>query len=63
MTTPGFTCAHCGHWHGPAEIRRSMYLGQRTIGNLQAAARGPGPFTRRLVRRKVTRTLMRGLWR
>jgi hypothetical protein len=40
-----------------------MYIGQRTLGDFQAAMRGPGPLAGRLVRRRVTRTLMRSLWR
>jgi hypothetical protein len=59
----GFRCASCGHDHTIEEIRRSLYLGQRTLGDWQAASRGPGVLGRRLVRRKVTRTLMRSLWR
>ena len=58
----GFTCAHCQHDHTLEEIRRSMYLGQRTIGDYQAARRGPGVLGKRLVRRAVTRRLMRALW-
>ena len=59
----GFTCAHCQHDHTLEEIRRSMYLGQRTIGDYQAARRGPGVLGKRLARRYVTHTLMRSLWR
>jgi hypothetical protein len=36
-----------------------MYLGQRDIGDVQAAERGPNVLARRLVRRKVTRSLFR----
>jgi hypothetical protein len=60
---PGFRCARCDHDHTLEEIRRSMYLGQRTLGDYQAARRGGVPgLGRRLVRRRVTRALMRGLW-
>lgn len=63
MSTLGFTCAHCGHDHTLEEIRRSMYLGQRTIGDYQALRRGgPARLGKRLVRRAVTKRLMRGLW-
>jgi hypothetical protein len=58
-----FTCASCRHDHGLEEIRRAMYLGQRSIGDYQAARRGPGVLGRRLLRRSVTRRLMRALWR
>lgn len=57
----GFTCASCGHDHTLEEIRRAMYLGQRSIGDYQAARRGT--LGRRLARRTITRTLMRGLFR
>jgi hypothetical protein len=59
----GFTCTRCGHDHDLEEIRRAMYLGSRTIGDYQAARRGPGALGRRLARRYVTRTLMRALFR
>ena len=58
MTRPiGFTCARCSHDHTLEEIRRSMYLGQRTIGDYQAARRGV--LAKRLLRRSVTRSLFR----
>jgi hypothetical protein len=57
----GFRCAACGHDHTLEEIRRSLYLSQRTIGDYQAARRGT--LSRRLARRYVTRTLMRSLFR
>jgi len=41
-------------------VRRGLYLGQRTIGDYQALRRGR--LGRRLVRRSVTRRLMRGMW-
>jgi hypothetical protein len=56
-----FTCASCRHDHSLEEIRRAMYVGQRTIGDYQAARRGT--IGRRLARRYVTRSLMRALWR
>jgi hypothetical protein len=40
-------------------IRRTMYLGQRTIGDAQALKRGPGHYVRRVARRTVTRSLFR----
>ena len=56
----GFTCAACGHGHSLAEIQRSLYLGSRSVGDLRALQRGR--LGRRLVRRRVTRTIMRHLW-
>lgn len=62
MSRPaGFRCANCGHDHTLEEIRRSLYLGQRTIGDYQAARRGT--LGKRLARRYVTRTLMRSLFK
>lgn len=46
-----------------SQIRRDMYLTQRAIGTAQAAGRGPVPLTKRLVRRRVTRTIMGRLFR
>jgi hypothetical protein len=64
MSDLGFKCQHCGAAHDLEQIRRGMYLGQRSIGDLQAFERGgPASLGKRLVRRKVTRTIMRGLWR
>ena len=40
-------------------IRRALYFGQRTIGDVQAAQRGPDVLAKRLVRRAVTRSLFR----
>jgi hypothetical protein len=59
--TLGFTCASCGHDHSLEEIRRGLYLGQRAIGDYQAARRDT--LGRRLARRTITRTLMRSLFR
>jgi len=42
------------------ELRRSLYVGQRTIGDYQALKRGRLP--QRLIRRSVSRSLMRALW-
>lgn len=41
------------------QIRRALYFTQRGIGTFQAAERGPGPLARRIVRRRVTRSLFR----
>ena len=38
-------------------IRKVLYKTQRTIGDVQAAERGPGVLSKRLVRRAVTRRL------
>ena len=61
MSNVGFRCANCGHQHDLEQIRRSLYLGQRTIGDYQAARRGT--LGKRLARRTITRTLMRSLFR
>ena len=54
-------CPSCGHRSELEELRRSLYIGQRTIGDYQALGRGRLP--QRLIRRSVTRNLMRALWR
>jgi len=59
----GFTCQRCGHQHDLEQIRRGLYLGQRTIGDYQAGRRGPAILGRRLARRTITRTIMRSLFR
>jgi hypothetical protein len=41
------------------QARRDLYKTQRTMGDLSAAARGPLPLAKRLVRRRVTRSLFR----
>ena len=56
----GIVCAACGHQHTIEETRRSLYFGQRSIGDLHALQRGRLP--QRILRRKVSRALMRGLW-
>ena len=62
MTKVTYRCHGCGTDHAIEQIRRNLYLGQRTLGDLQAAARGPVPLAKRLARRRLTRTLMRSLW-
>jgi hypothetical protein len=58
-----YRCHSCGTSHELEHIRKNLYYGQRAIGDMQALSRGgPLGLTKRLVRRKVTRTLMRGLW-
>ena len=49
-----------------SQVRRYLYRAQRTLGDLQAAQRGPRMFSKRLARRKATRRLMRSynkLWK
>ena len=46
---------------GLSQIRRSSYFLSRDIGDWQAAARGPKPLAKRLIRRKLTRALFRSL--
>jgi hypothetical protein len=41
------------------QTRRALYKTQRSMGDLSAAARGPYPLARRLVRRRVVRTAFR----
>ena len=58
-----YRCHHCGSVHEAEAIRRNLYLGQRALGDAAAfehgGVRGLG---RRIVRRRVTRSLMRALW-
>lgn len=49
-------------------LRRSLYRAARDLGDVEAAAKGPAPLARRVVRRQVyrhvnrgTRALLRGL--
>ncbi len=58
-----YNCHSCGASHELKHIRKNLYYGQRAIGDVQAFERGGAlGLGKRLVRRKVTRTLMRGLW-
>ena len=43
------------------QVRRDLYLTQRTMGDLSAAQRGPAVLGKRLVRRSLTRELFRVL--
>jgi hypothetical protein len=43
------------------QVRRDMYYGQRTMGDLSAARRGGRPLAKRLVRRSLTRQFFRAL--
>ena len=46
-----------------SQVRRSLYKTQRAMGTVQSARRGgAGSVAKRLVRRRITRSLMRGLW-
>jgi len=56
-----YRCHNCGQVHEAESIRRNLYLTQRAIGDVQALGRGR--LGRRLLRRRVTRSLMRSLWR
>jgi hypothetical protein len=44
---------------GIEQVRRDSYLLSRTLGDFQAASRGPAPLAKRLVRRDLTRTFFR----
>lgn len=41
------------------QVRRSLYFTQRDMGDVSAAMRGPVPLAKRLVRRRVTRSVFR----
>lgn len=41
-------------------IRRALYFTQRTMGDAQAARRGPRPLAKRLARRAIRRRMPRG---
>ena len=43
------------------QVRRALYFGQRSIGDFQAAQRGPAVLGKRLARRSLTRELFRVL--
>ncbi len=43
-------------------VRRDMYKVQRTLGDFDAAERGPGVLGKRLARRYLTRQVMRRIW-
>lgn len=45
------------------QIRRDLYKTQRTMGDLQAARRGPGPLAKRLIKRRINRRLLRWIWK
>jgi len=58
-----YKCHSCGAEHSLEQIRRNLYYGHRAIGSVEAFQRGGAlGLGKRLVRRNVTRTLMRGLW-
>ena len=49
--------------HEIEHIRRNMFFGSRALGDIGAYQHGGVPgLGRRLVRRRITRALMRGLW-
>jgi hypothetical protein len=59
-----FTCGHCGASHDLEELQRGLYLGERSIGDLEALGRGGAlGLSKRMVRRRVSRAFMRGLRR
>ena len=41
------------------QVRRDSYLLSRSLGDFQAASRGPVPLGKRLARRSLTRTFFR----
>jgi len=44
-------------------LRSQLYRAARDVGNVEAAAKGPVPYSKRVVRRKVYRGVNRGLGR
>lgn len=59
-----FTCQHCGALHDVSEIRRGLYLSQGRQDEFHALERrGALGLGERITRRKITRTLTRGLRR
>ena len=44
---------------GIEEVRYGMYRGQRFLGDVEAARRGPAVLGKRLIRRDLTRTFFR----
>ena len=63
MSQVTYRCHSCGSIHDIEHIRKNLYYGQRALGTLGAYQRhGVLGVGRRLARRKVTRTLMKGLW-
>ena len=51
---------HMSRWN---QVRRNLYLTQRTMGDLSAARRGPRMLSRRLARRRFDRVVWRLLRR
>jgi hypothetical protein len=63
MSDITYRCHSCSSTHELEHIRRNLYYGQRAVGDLQAFQRGGVlGLGKRVARRKITRTLMRGLW-
>ena len=56
---PASTPAHRRNRSTFSRIERDVYLADRTALDVRAAARGPRPLAKRLVRRSVTRRLFR----
>jgi hypothetical protein len=58
-----YRCHDCGSIHEIDHVRRNLYLGSRALGDVSALQRGGFlGLGRRLVRRRITRTLLKGLW-
>ena len=41
------------------ELQRALYKTQRAMGDVDAATRGPDKYVKRVVRRRVTRSIFR----
>lgn len=46
---------------GLEQVRRTMYYGQRGIGDAQAMRRGPGHYVRRVARRSLVAAFFRAM--
>ena len=58
-----FSCGHCGATHDIEEIRRSLYISHRTIGDYLGLEREDGlGLAERLARRALAKRLTRSLW-
>jgi hypothetical protein len=53
-------CAACGHRHGAENLAHAAYLGQRSVRDLTALQRGR--LGKRLLRRAISKRILRGLW-
>jgi hypothetical protein len=58
-----FSCGQCGATHDVEEIRRSLYISHRTVGDYLRLQRRDGlGLGERLARRALAKRLIRSLW-